>query len=248
MPLTFDGRLIAETISGTTTYEHIYMGKVRLARVDVESGTTYFYHNDRLGTPLLMTRGADGTVVWEATYKPFGEATIHPMSGVSNHFRFPGQYYDAETGLHCNYHRYYDPQTGRYLSPDPIGLVGGMNLFVYVQNNPVNEVDPFGLARYFVFWKMKSVSAVVVPAGITKIEGTVVSTKRNRYGTYDAIDFEGVFYGAALGPLPLAGTLNNQEYFEDPCEEPDLSRIEGLSWYLAGTMALYKAGVSGGGY
>jgi hypothetical protein len=48
--------------------------------------------------------------------------------------------------------------------------------------------------------------------------------------------------------LPLAVPVNNQEYFEDPCEEPDLSRIEGWSWYLASTMALYKAGVSGGAY
>ena len=56
-----------------------------------------------------------------------------------------GQYYDEETGLHYNYHRYYDPKTGRYLTPDPIGLGGGINLFVYASNNPINAIDPFGL-------------------------------------------------------------------------------------------------------
>jgi RHS repeat-associated protein len=56
-----------------------------------------------------------------------------------------GQYYDAETGLHYNYHRYYDPSTGRYLTPDPIGLLGGINRFVYAGNNPINAVDPLGL-------------------------------------------------------------------------------------------------------
>jgi len=58
---------------------------------------------------------------------------------------YPGQYYDPETGLHYNYFRYYNPQTGRYITPDPIGLEGGVNLFAYTSNNPVIFVDLFGL-------------------------------------------------------------------------------------------------------
>jgi RHS repeat-associated protein len=64
---------------------------------------------------------------------------------VKNNLRFAGQYYDQETGLHYNYHRYYDPKLGRYLRADPIGLDGGINLYSYVSNNPINSFDMLGL-------------------------------------------------------------------------------------------------------
>ena len=61
------------------------------------------------------------------------------------HSLLPGQYFDAETGLHYNYFRDYDPKTGRYIEPDPIGLNGGMNLYGYILANPLNAIDPYGL-------------------------------------------------------------------------------------------------------
>ena len=71
----------------------------------------------------------NGAVVWSAKYSSFGEAAVDPASTVTNNLRFPGQLYDQETGLHYNWHRYYDPSTGRYLKKDPIGFGGGINLF-----------------------------------------------------------------------------------------------------------------------
>lgn len=62
------------------------------------------------------------------------------------HPRFPGQYFDKETSLHYNYFRYYEPETGRYISPDPIGLAGGINVWGYVGQNPLRWIDPLGLA------------------------------------------------------------------------------------------------------
>ena len=82
--------------------------------------------------------------VWRADYAPFGNLNLS-VSQVGNNLRFPGQYFDEETGLHYNWHRYYDPETGRYLTPDPIGLAGGINPLLYAEANPINFIDPLGL-------------------------------------------------------------------------------------------------------
>ncbi|PIE74412.1 MAG: hypothetical protein CSA18_05215 [Deltaproteobacteria bacterium] len=89
--------------------------------------------------------------MWQAEYEPFGRASVS-INLIGNDFRFPGQYYDSESGLHYNWNRYYDPETGRYISADPIGLRGGRNYFTYVLNNPLNWIDPFGLWTYYGNW------------------------------------------------------------------------------------------------
>ena len=86
-----------------------------------------------------------GAVVWSAQYDPFGEATIAPSSTITNNLRFPGQYFDAETGLHNNWHRDYNNELGRYNESDPIGLEGGINIYSYVANQPTVYADPAGL-------------------------------------------------------------------------------------------------------
>jgi RHS repeat-associated protein len=83
-----------------------------------------------------------GLVVWSARYDSFGNAEIG-IEGITNNLRLPGQYFDAETGLNYNWHRYYDPATGRYLRTDPYGQ--GLNLYAYCFNNPLTLIDPLGL-------------------------------------------------------------------------------------------------------
>jgi len=102
-----------------------------------------YYHRDHLGTPLMLTDKTNA-IVWEARYKAFGERNI-VTEAIANNLGFPGQYYDAESGLHYNYFRYYDPSTGRYITSDPIGLEGGVNVYGYVDDDPVNRNDIYGL-------------------------------------------------------------------------------------------------------
>jgi len=104
----------------------------------------YWYLNDQLGTPQKLV-DSTGSIVWSAQYAAFGKATIQ-IETVENNLRFPGQYFDKETGLHYNNQRYYDPEHGRYTQTDPIGFNGGdVNLYGYVGNNPINQFDSEGL-------------------------------------------------------------------------------------------------------
>lgn len=140
---SLNGQLIAESDgTGNITAEYVYLNGQPLAMV--QGSNTYYYHNDNLGTPQKMT-DTSGAVVWAADYKPFGEATII-VSTITNNLRFPGQYYDVETGLLYNSRRDYNFNNGSFVEADPSGIRGGKNhMYRYAGNNPLNSIDPSGL-------------------------------------------------------------------------------------------------------
>ncbi len=108
----------------------------------------HWFQCDHLGTPMELTN-ENGKLAWKAEYKAFGEATPISQDGKTNNdIRFQGQYWDEESELHYNLHRYYDPKQGRYITKDPIGLIDGNNKFGYVKSDPLSGVDPLGLIRY----------------------------------------------------------------------------------------------------
>jgi RHS repeat-associated protein len=103
----------------------------------------YHFVSDRLGTAHEVL-DSEGRVAWSGRLDDHGRLTRVDVARVPNPLRFAGQYHDVETGFYYNTWRYYDPHTGRYLSPDPAGLAAGLNLYGYCIN-PVMETDPLGL-------------------------------------------------------------------------------------------------------
>lgn len=126
----------------------------------LRASRVHYYHNDHLGTPRELS-SEEGEIVWGASYRAWGNVLkveqvarlqgVEPGAqdqahddAVEQNLRFQGQYFDPETGLHYNRFRYYDPDAGRFVSQDPVGLTGGVNFFEYAPN-PTNWVDPYGL-------------------------------------------------------------------------------------------------------
>lgn len=149
-----DGLLAGEyTDAGTPIREYVYLGGRPIVMLTPSTTAAneadydrYYIHSDNLGTPKVVTDQNQATA-WKAPHTPFGEATLS-VDAIDNPLRFPGQYYDEETGLHYNWHRYYDPATGRYITSDPIGLKGGLNTYGYANQNPTNYIDPDGRVAF----------------------------------------------------------------------------------------------------
>ncbi|MCE7915609.1 MAG: RHS repeat protein [Nitrosomonas sp. PRO4] len=159
-----DGQLIGEYRDNVSTatptddwlvrQETIWLEDIPVAVIRKPTATSpiqvYYIHADHLNTPRVIVNTAN-TIVWrwENTHAfganlpdedPDGNAQLFEY-----HPRFPGQYFDKETNLHYNYFRYYEPETGRYVSPDPIGIIGGVNLFEYANSNSMTFIDSLGL-------------------------------------------------------------------------------------------------------
>lgn len=98
---------------------------------------------DLIGTPTELV-GEQGDIAWRTRSTLWGTTAWAARSTTYTPLRFPGQYFDPETGLHYNYFRHYDPETARYLTPDPLGLTPAPNPTTYV-HNPLEEFDPEGL-------------------------------------------------------------------------------------------------------
>lgn len=129
--------------SGNLILEYVYVNGEPVAQIEAGSPETVLYvHTDHLATPRYATN-ASGTTAWTWDSGAFGKEA--PTGTATVNLRFPGQYFDAETGLHYNWNRYYNPEIGRYVSGDPLGIAGSLNLYAYVSSNPLRLMDRQGL-------------------------------------------------------------------------------------------------------
>jgi len=138
----------------------------------IKGPNIYYIHSDHLNTPRAITDN-NNKVVWRWGSDPFGTTPANEDpdgdgTGFTYNLRFPGQYYDQESGLHYNYFRDYDPSTGRYVESDPIGLQGGLNTYFYANANPLKYYDEdgwvpkatdktYGMSRDFWNWHHRQI-------------------------------------------------------------------------------------------
>jgi RHS repeat-associated protein len=134
-----DGAMLAEYSNGGWI-DYVWLNGRLIGRV--AGGQRYAIHDDQTGRPEAVTDG-NGTVVWRAQNFAFTQNVTN--AGITLNLGFPGQYYDAETGLWNNGYRDYKSALGRYVESDPAGLNGGVNSYIYVSNNPVSLTDADGL-------------------------------------------------------------------------------------------------------
>jgi RHS repeat-associated protein len=153
------GHLLGEyRPNGTRLKEYVWLDDTLVAVFSAHAGSNHQYVlTDHLGTPRAVVHPTSNAIVWRwnLTGSAFGDhlPQTNPDGDSTNYvfnLRYPGQYYDAETGLHYNYFRDYDPKTGRYMQSDPIGLAGGASTYAYALNAPMSYVDPTGEVAFLI--------------------------------------------------------------------------------------------------
>lgn len=160
----YDGaKLVAEAnAQGQITKQFVYLRDRPVAML--QGSATYALHTDWRGTPVAATDD-DRRVVWRAELDAVGHVRS-TRGAITLPLRGSNQYFDVESGLHYNIHRYFDPATARYLTPDPIGQHGGLNLYAFAQDDSINFIDPLGWQAIPADYDFVDRYAVFLKAGI----------------------------------------------------------------------------------
>jgi RHS repeat-associated protein len=164
-------------------------------------GVVNFVRVDHIGRPVFATNST-ATKTWTASYLPFGE--VRTTTGTPIALRFPGQWFQSESGLHQNWMRDYDPTTGRYLQADPLGLIDGANVYGYVRQNPGRYVDPRG--EFGVLGALLGAGGSLgLQFGINLIYGEMNFWDAVKCVDLVAVTNSAIIGASGFGPLGLAG-------------------------------------------
>jgi RHS repeat-associated protein len=165
-------QLLAEY--GAPNRDIVWLDNLPIATVDLAGGVATFgyIHADALGTPRAVT-DAKGVTIWTSEFRenPFGEMLPVSLTGYTLNLRFPGQYYDVESGLNYNVNRDYEPATGRYIQSDPVGLLGGSTTFSYASASPLAWIDPLGL-YCLKEWQIRGIAGAAVGGIVGGLAGS----------------------------------------------------------------------------
>ncbi|WP_158218958.1 RHS repeat domain-containing protein [Roseateles aquatilis] len=145
------GQLLGEYYATGPSQEYVWLGDLPVAMLNGGTATApeiLYAYADHLNAPRLLV-DQNNAIRWRWISEPFGSTAAETaptgLAPIVFNLRFPGQFFDSESGLHYNYFRDYDGTTGRYAQSDPIGLHGGINTYAYVGANPTDSFDPQGL-------------------------------------------------------------------------------------------------------
>jgi RHS repeat-associated protein len=181
---------------GTTNRDYIWIDGLPVAVVDGTGASARMNYvlADGLGTPR-MVKDDLGAVQWQWSYEgnAFGEKSAASTNGYAFNPRFPGQYFDGESGLHQNVNREYDAPSGRYIQSDPLGLRGGPSTYLYTNGNPLSYADPAGLFAYIV--RNGNSIRIYIPIAFkggdvdtyNMMARAITSTWTGRFGEYDVV-------------------------------------------------------------
>jgi RHS repeat-associated protein len=218
--------------SGAIVSRFVYASRPNLPEYMVKGDVTYRIIADHLGSPRLVVNTATGAIAQQMHYDAFGRVTLDSNPGFQP-FGFAGGLYDRDTGLVRFGARDYDPETGRWTAKDPIGFAGGdANLYAYIQSDPVNNIDPLGLAGIYVGGQLGGSLGAGGEVGL----GTYVGSE----GIYGFHSVGGGFSAGATGLGPSASVA----YIWDLKNFSEHGTEVGIT-LLACTVSFYMSSSSG---